>query len=211
MRENDDMDWFACRENAMQDALSDAGTFRNPQTPADALPDYRELEFEPVAEGFRGYTLLTTLIYWLPIFTIASAMNLIPGLPAVVGILLPAGVLSMALLIGVYRWADAGHRGWAVRAHDIVAREGIYWRAVTILPFARIQHVETSSGPLERWRGLSRLKLFTAGGMTADLTLLGLAAGTADNLREHLAEQIRLRDALVGELDGAAKPNRPEE
>jgi|SRR6056297_348237 len=179
----------------MDDASHDADPFRNPQTPIDALPDYRELDFEPVASGFRGYTVLTTLIYWIPVVVAASAINFIPGRPLPVGILIPAGAAALALLIGLYRWSDAGHRGWAVRAHDIAAKEGIFWRSITALPFARIQHAETSSGPLERWRGLARLKLFTAGGTTADLTLIGLETEAADALREHLAEQIRLRDA----------------
>lgn len=180
----------------MDDVVNDADGFENPQTPADALPDFRELGFEPVSEGFRGYTVITTLIYWGPIVAAAAALNLIPALPTAVGILAPVGALVLAIGVGVYRWADAGRRGWALRQHDLSAREGIYWRSVTTLPFARIQHVETSSGPVERWRGLARLKLFTAGGMTADLTLIGLAAADADRLREHLAEQIRLRDAL---------------
>lgn len=183
----------------MDEALQDADAFENPQVPREALPDYRALAFEPVADGFRGYTVLTTLIYWLPFVLGGAILNVIPDLPLLAGLLIPGGVVLLAVLIGVYRWADAGHRGWAVRAHDIAAKEGIYWRSVTTLPFARIQHVETSSGPIERWRGLARLKLFTAGGMTADLTLIGLRAEAADTLREHLAEQIRLRDALAGE------------
>ena len=191
----------------MNEALQDAGAFENPQTPREALPDYRELEFEPVADGFRGYTVLTTLIYWVPLVVGAAIVNAVPDLPLLVGLLVPAGVLALAVLIGVYRSVDAGHRGWAVRGHDIAAKEGIFWRSVTTLPFARIQHVETSSGPVERWRGLARLKLFTAGGMTADLTLLGLDAEAADTLREHLAEQIRLRDALAVDEDGRDGPS----
>ncbi|NKI35785.1 PH domain-containing protein [Wenzhouxiangella sp. XN79A] len=183
----------------MDDALHETDAFENPQTPREALPDYRELEFEPVAERFRGYTVITTLLYWLPFVLVGTAMNFLPDLPLLAGLLIPGGVLLLAVLIGIYRWVDAGHRGWAVRAHDIAAKEGIFWRSVTTLPFARIQHVETSSGPVERWRGLARLKLFTAGGITADLTLIGLDAEAADTLREHLAEQIRLRDALASD------------
>ncbi len=170
--------------------------FRNAQRHFEGLPDYRVLEFEPISASFRGYTVLTTLIWWLPVAVAVSAVNFIPGVTLLPGLLAPAGVGLLALLIGVYRWVDAGRRGWALRDHDIAAREGIFWRKVTMLPFARIQHVETSSGPIERWKGLARLKLFTAGGMTSDLDIIGLEAGTADTLREHLAEQIRLRDAL---------------
>ena len=195
----------------MDHALPDNDAFENSQTPRKALPDYRELEFEPVADGFRGYTVLTTLIYWVPPVVGAAIINAVPDLPMLVGLLLPGGVLALAVLIGIYRWADAGHRGWAVRGHDIAAKEGIYWRSVTTLPFARIQHVETSSGPIERWKGLARLKLFTAGGMTADLTLIGLEADAADTLREHLAEQIRLRDALTVDDDGRDGPPAPDD
>ncbi len=179
--------------------------FRNPQRRFVALPDYRELEFEPIARTFRGYTVLTTLIWWVPVAVAVSAVNFIPGVTLLPGLMAPAGVGLLALLIGVYRWVDAGRRGWALRDHDIAAREGIFWRKVTMLPFARIQHVETSSGPIERWKGLARLKLFTAGGMTSDLDIIGLEAETADTLREHLAEQIRLRDALA-EGEGRTAP-----
>lgn len=185
----------------MDDAPNDVERFENPQTKAEALPDFRDLDFEPVADGFRAYTVITTLIYWVPVVAAATAINLIPPLPAAIGILAPVAALVVAIGVGVFRWADAGRRGWAVRQHDLSAREGVYWRSVTTLPYARIQHVETSSGPVERWRGLARLKLFTAGGMTADLTLIGLAAVDADRLREHLAEQIRLRDALSVEQE----------
>ena len=177
--------------------------FENPQLSRDVLPDYREIEFEPVAAGFRGYTVLTTLFYWLPIMLAASLINLLPKVTVGPGLLTPLAIGLIALVIGLYRWFDSGHRGWALRAHDIAACEGIFWRSVTVLPFARIQHVETSSGPVERWRGLARLKLFTAGGMTADLTLIGLDSESADALREHLAEQIRLRDAQAPESEDA--------
>jgi len=178
--------------------MDDEGRFENPQTPRASLPDYRTLAFEPVADAFRGYTVISTLAIFVPIAVAASAISLVPGIDLLPGLLASLGVIGVGLLVGVYRWIDAGYRGWALRDHDIAAREGVLWRRVTTLPFARIQHAETSSGPLERWRGLARLKLYTAGGMTSDLDLIGLDAATADTLREHLAEQIRLRDAATG-------------
>jgi membrane protein YdbS with pleckstrin-like domain len=195
--------------SGVEGAHDESTHFENPQLAREALPDYRELDFESVAGNFRGYTVLTTLIYWVPALLIASAINLLPGVTLLPGLLTPAAIALIALLVGIYRWADAGQRGWAVREHDLSAREGIYWRSVTTLPYARIQHVETTSGPIERWRGLARLKLFTAGGMTADLTLIGLEADAADTLREHLAEQIRLRDARAG--DAVESSGAPEE
>lgn len=178
--------------------------YSNLQVPREVLADYRGLDFEPVAPRFPGYTVITTLIYWLPVVVGVAVVLFVANVPDLIVGSICAGLLVVALLVGCYRWSDAGHRGWALRGHDLAARQGIFWRSVTVLPFARIQHVETSSGPIERWRGLARLKLFTAGGTTADLTLIGLAADTADTLREHLAEQIRMRDAQISEIADAA-------
>jgi len=171
--------------------------FANPPITREALPDYQDAIFESVASGFRRYTLVSTLIFLLPLILAAAGLWAVPFIPlAHWKILAVAGTLLVPLaLVGVYRWIDAGYRGWALRRHDIIARAGVFWRSITALPVARIQHVETTHGPLERAHGLARLKLYTAGGLTADLVLIGLDRDTADRLREHLVEQIRRRDA----------------
>lgn len=171
-----------------------------PVAPAD-IPDYAEVGFEPVADRFRRYALLSTLLYWSVPMAFVVAAQFIPAIPFFPGMLVVAGFAAAAPALAVYRWLDAGHRGWALREHDIVARAGVWWKSVTALPVARIQHVETSHGPLERAHGLARLKLYTAGGLTADLVVVGLVRETADRLREHLVEQIRKRD-----LETAAQP-----
>ncbi len=186
---------------------SSAANFSNEQIAPAELPDYREVDFERLPASFRRYTLVSTLVYWLPALLVATAVNMLPEVTLLPGILTPLAVGLLAVLVAIFRWVDAGRRGWAMREHDVIACQGILWRSTTVLPFARIQHVETSSGPLERAMKLARLKLFTAGGMSADLVLIGLPAEIADRLREHLAEQIRRRDSsserdLVG-VDGS--------
>lgn len=178
--------------------------FVNAPVPAVDIPDYRDIEFEPVADRFRRYTALSTLLYWVPPLMFFVAAQFLPAIPFFPGMLTLVGFTIAVVLIGVYRWVDAGHRGWALREHDLAARSGILWKSVTTLPIARIQHVETSHGPLERSQGLARLKLFTAGGITADLVVIGLEREMADRLREHLSEQIRLRDAAQGDDEPAA-------
>jgi len=162
----------------------------------DALPDFRDLEFNGVAPTWPRYTLLTTVLGIVPTLGAAGVLGWWLGDEAPFGLrlALPAVPLVVGLWVGIWRWLDGRRRGWALRQHDVVARAGVLWRAVTVLPIARIQHVETSHGPIERRFRLARLKLFTAGGMTADLVLPGLGRGRADELREYLAEQIRLRD-----------------
>ena len=175
----------------------DEARFSNPCIAPEDVPDYRDPEFEPLGLAFRRYTLVSTLVSALPVAAAALVAWAVPFIP-VAGwkVLVLAGTLLISLImVAFYRWVDAGHRGWSLRRHDIIARAGVFWRSITALPVARIQHVETTHGPLERAYGLARLKLYTAGGLTADLVVIGLDRDTADQLREYLVEQIRKRDA----------------
>lgn len=174
---------------------SGTDSFANDPVSPSAMPDYRDLAFERVARTFRRYTLISSLVIWAPLLLAPLIMRAVGNVPALLAEILGGVIVAFAIGVALYRWFDAGFRGWALREHDLAARRGIFWRTLTVLPIARIQHVETTSGPLERSHGLARLKLYTAGGMTADLTVIGLNHETADRLREHLVEQIRLRDA----------------
>lgn len=177
----------------MDESYSDC--WSNQAVDVDALPDFRALELNGVARAWPRYTVLTTVLWTLPALAVAGVLTgWLDETPLWLRLVSPLGPLLIGLWVGIWRWLDAGRRGWALREHDVVAQAGVLWRATTVLPIARIQHVETSHGPIERYFGLARLKLFTAGGMTADLILPGLQRSQADELREYLAEQIRLRD-----------------
>ena len=179
---------------------SEHNGFTNQVIVPESIPDCADVPFQHVAPAFRRYVLISTVLYVLPLMVGAAVFVLGPfGSAGVAPAVAGAGLVALMALIGVYRWLDAGYRGWALREHDLIARAGVWWRAVIALPIARIQHVETTHGPLERAHGLAQLKLYTAGGMTADLIVIGLDRETADELREHLIEQIRKRDAEAGQ------------
>lgn len=181
-------------------------TFSNSVLDIPHLPDYSEADLQPVASQFSRYVLYSTLMYWLPTLVLALAARWLPFISSSHDYLLVGLVAVLALLIYWYRLADLRHRGWALREHDLIARSGVWWRSTITLPMARIQHVETSNGPLERKLGLARLSCYTAGGITADLVVIGLNVDTADRLREHLLEQIRQRDAQARETGPGPEP-----
>ncbi|HEX6938126.1 MAG TPA: PH domain-containing protein [Longimicrobiales bacterium] len=83
----------------------------------------------------------------------------------------------------------ARYRAWgfAVRDHDLVVRRGVLWRAISVVPHRRIQHVDTRDGPIERRLGLSRLIVHTAGAAGAWIGIPGLAQEDAAALRDRLA------------------------
>jgi membrane protein YdbS with pleckstrin-like domain len=85
------------------------------------------------------------------------------------------------------------YRSWryAVRAEEIDLRHGILVERRTIVPLARVQHVDTSVTPTGRLFGIATLAVHTAAGRHE---IPGLAAPVADRLRTQIAGAIREPD-----------------
>ncbi len=165
--------------------------FSNGPVPSDRLPDYRRVELNPVARPFYAYSLAVTGAFWLIVLAAVAWIPRLPFIPFDPG---PWSVFAMSaatIWFCLVAWIDARRRGWVVREHDLIYRYGVIWQKTVIVPFARIQHVETASGPIERLFGLLRVKCFTAGGMMADLSVEGLDVRSARRVRQYLLEQIR--------------------
>ena len=108
---------------------------------------------------------------------------------AVVGVL--AVVATVALPPLRYRaW------GFALRDRDLFLRHGVVFRTTSIVPHARIQHVDTQHGPIDRWLGLAGVVVFTAGNRGAILTIPALEADEAEEIRDRLAAQSGVGDAV---------------
>jgi len=88
----------------------------------------------------------------------------------------------------LYSVASIKLQGVAMRQHDIAFKKGIIWQRVTILPLARVQHIEIHRGPIERKLGLASLKLYSAGGMSADLQVSGLTHTDCKNMRQFVQD-----------------------
>ncbi len=63
----------------------------------------------------------------------------------------------------------------------------------TLVPMARVQHVDTRRGPLQRRLGLSTVVFYTAAGPNE---IPQLATGTAAEVRDRIAELTRTADEL---------------
>ena len=118
-----------------------------------------------------------------------SALAFVPNIPRLLFVVLYS-LLSIATVVCML-WpaVSVPRRGYAVRDRNILFRKGVVWRSVTAVPFNRIQHVETSSTPLERQFGLATLQLFTAGGSGGDLKIRGLGKDIAERLRVFILDK----------------------
>lgn len=136
---------------------------------------------------------------WRVATQIAVAVFMLPSLIAVVvsSYFQPkAAVLMIAgwgFLTSLWLWFSLWHpprryQSWGYRIDDRVleTRSGKLFQTTRLLPLNRLQHVDLQQGPLERFYGLARLELHTAGTQNASLTIPGLAREEAVRLRDHL-------------------------
>ena len=90
---------------------------------------------------------------------------------------------------------DLRWRRWRyeIRENEVDLQRGIVWVSRTLVPLARIQHVDTQSGPLQRRFGLATVVFYTAAGPNQ---IPELSAPVAGQVRERIAELTREQDEL---------------
>lgn len=98
-------------------------------------------------------------------------------------------VLSVGIMPGL-RW-----RRWRyeIRSDEVDLQRGIFWVARTLVPLARIQHVDTRQGPLQRRFGLATVVFYTAAGPNQ---IPELSTPVAADVRDRIAELTREQDEL---------------
>lgn len=127
---------------------------------------------------------------------LALAAEWLLGTPLPTGVLtgtVVAVALADALLVPPLRYRAWG---FALRDTDLYLRHGILWRVTSIVPHARVQHVDTRHGPVDRALGLADLVVYTAGTRGAIVTVPALDMSAADDLRDRLADLSGAGDAV---------------
>jgi membrane protein YdbS with pleckstrin-like domain len=102
----------------------------------------------------------------------------------------PVLLIALALVIRVpARRYNA--RGYQISGDRLRVVRGLLWHSDTVVPFGRVQHIDVNQGPLERFFGLATLTLHTAGNHNASVSLPGLGAELARDMREDIRAHIR--------------------
>jgi uncharacterized protein len=133
------------------------------------------------------------LVVWLGL--LAVVLGLLLGTTAGPGwaafALLPLALAAWCWVLLKRNWLSWRY---AERADDLLISRGVLWREETVVPYGRMQLVEVTSGPVERWFGLAGVQLHTAAAAT-DARIPGLDPAEAERLRDRLTELGEARSA----------------
>lgn len=109
--------------------------------------------------------------------------------------ILPALAAVGVSIISVFVTPTLRWRRWRyeIRADEVDLQRGIFWITRTLVPLARIQHVDTQNGPLQRRYGLATVVFYTAAGANQ---IPELSAPVAADVRERIAALTKDQDEL---------------
>ena len=108
----------------------------------------------------------------------------------------PAVLLIGAVLCGWLSLRRHLRTRWKLDESGFAVRRGNWWQSETHVPISRVQHLDLKRGPLERGMGLATLVVHTAGTRQATVSVQAMDATDAERLRDRLARQLDVDDAL---------------
>ncbi|ALN93863.1 PH domain-containing protein [Lysobacter gummosus] len=193
------------RDDADETADS-AGPHTQPSRDQDA-PEREPRDAAPAAAATPNSDWQRLPARAIPLCTIdiSLALALVAGIAGtVLGVLvigkfvaLASGLTGALFGAGVGMWIGfRRYRNtlWRLDEHGFAVRRGVAWRRETLVPLARVQHLDLKHGPLQRMRGLATLVVHTAGTRHSAVAIDHLDADDAQRLRERLGRQLDHED-----------------
>ncbi|WP_254530310.1 PH domain-containing protein [Natrinema gelatinilyticum] len=120
-----------------------------------------------------GAIALSRTDLWVPVPSV-----FVPAVAAVVIVLAVVRVFVAWRRYSVWRFD--------LRDDDLYIKRGVFTRIQTVVPYVRVQHVDSRRSPLERTVGLATVVVFTAGSRSSDVAIPGLTPARAEDLQEAL-------------------------
>jgi len=172
--------------------------FSNLRIDINSLPRQEDLELEPVSEKFKAVQWWNWSLLWLIIAAAFTGFLFLPKVKISMTVILciSGGLLLLAVVHKMAQLISFRHRAFALRAHDIVYRQGWLIRKTEFCPLNRIQHCSVNAGIFERKYGLASLEVFTAGSNGADIVIKGLTTEQAEQLKEIIIKKTGQDDKL---------------
>ena len=159
--------------------------------PAELTPDPNDpLDPWPSIVDWRG---VSRDLIWVELIRLAAGLTVVLCVFGVgwvlnghwffatgFGVVVALGLWRVTAIVRAVRaW------GYAERDDDLLVRHGLLVRRLSIVPYARMQFVDVTAGPLERLFDLATVQLHTAAA-ASDARVPGLRPTEAARLRDRL-------------------------
>ena len=155
--------------------------------------DFKSLE-KNYLKVFRISSAIITLLLSLP-FTIGSSVFLELGWL----LRIPVFICIWLLFYGLIHWYSIHwFKAYKYKLTEagLKIHQGVFWRQQSMVPRNRVQHIDITTGPLERRYDLSKLVVHTAGTRNATITLPGLLHDDAADMRQELINSNQTEDTV---------------
>ncbi|CCQ32679.1 membrane-flanked domain protein [Halorhabdus tiamatea SARL4B] len=154
-------------------------------------PTHREMDSEALLTEPRTIEATIRWKWAFRVLAVAAVVGAVVGAISVfvlewgplpgVGVGLLVAILGIGHVLLLYRsWR------YEVREDALSLERGVITHVKTVVPFVRVQHIDTNRGPIDRLLGLSSLVVYTAGSRGADVTIAGLTPDDAEDLQDRL-------------------------
>lgn len=170
------------------------------ETGTAAIPDYQSLDLNHLKLDRLIGGIFAAIVSLIVVIGLAVGAMVSDSLGFGFAIAIVLAVFAVVFLVWaglIYPGFAYRHASWRLSEHGLDIRRGVWWRHRIIVPRSRIQHSDIEQGPLQRGFGIATLIIHTAGTKNSSVRLEGLAAKTAETLR----------DTLVSELSSRRKPS----
>jgi len=167
--------------------------FSNNQVLVADLPDWEDIQFEKISPRYKFVVLVRYILFIVVFAAVCIGIFWLKGiaLDSTYQLMLIGGFLFIFLLLILNLWSMR-YWGYALREHDIVYRSGVFTKAIKIIPFKHIQHVDIKQGALSRLFTLSSIELHTAG-VGEGLKISGIDLAKVKFIQEYISDKISLR------------------
>lgn len=168
--------------------------FENNQIDLSELPQSDSIDFQALKTSFKTLQYVQWSIFFIILLIGGFVFYKINDLPPISLIIFLIALFLLFIYILIIIHIGFPYKGYAIREHDVHYKTGLINRKVITIPVNRIQHMEIRQGVIARLLKLAKLKLFTAGDSSSDLSLKGISPETAQEIKELLTEKINQND-----------------
>ena len=164
--------------------------FTNEAIDINALPKYEEIALKKPHQDYWKIICLNLAICFLFLGLIAGLLVFFVAKITPYSTLIFSSYLALLIIFFFLFWASFKKRGYVIRAKDVIYKDGIIAETTTIVPLNRIQHIELNEGFFSRIFKLGSLQIFTAGGVSGHLKIMGIPIEEAKNIRDLILNKL---------------------